>query len=95
MIQHSAPTGASNLLNLNEDTVNVGIVGTTAGASAAAQFFGLTISEWFYVAAIIYTLCIIVDKGVDIYKKAKYKSDWTIEDDKVRINAKSKRDGGE
>lgn len=93
MIGHSAPSGASNLLNLNGDTVNVGIVGTTAGASAAAQFFGLTISEWFYLAAIVYTLCIIIDKVVDIYKKAKYKSEWTVEDDKVRINAKSKHGG--
>lgn len=93
MIPNTAPEGASNLLNLNGDTVNVGVVGTSAGVSAAAQFFGLTISEWFYLAAIIYTLCIIIDKVVDIYKKAKYKSEWTVEDDKVRINAKSKHGG--
>lgn len=93
MIGQAAPSGASNLLNLNGDTVNVGVVGTSAGVSAAAQFFGLTISEWFYLAAIIYTLCIIIDKVVDIYKKAKYKSEWTVEDDKVRINAKSKHGG--
>lgn len=93
MIPNTAPSGASNLLNLNGDTVNVGVVGTTASAEAAAQFFGMTTSEWFYIAAIIYTLSIIIDKGVDIYKKAKYKSEWTIDDDKVRINAKSKRGG--
>lgn len=31
MIGQTAPSGASNLLNLNVDTVNVGVVGTSAG----------------------------------------------------------------
>ncbi|QHJ80099.1 MAG: hypothetical protein [Caudoviricetes sp.] len=93
MIEHTAPSGASSLINLNGDAVNVGVVGTSAGVSAAAQFFGLTINEWFYIAAIIYTFFIIIDKGVDIFKKAKYKAEWTTEDDKVRLNAKSNRGG--
>lgn len=93
MIQGTAPSGASNLLNLNGSTVNVGVVGTTATAEHAAELFGLELSEWFYLAAIVYTLFIIIDKGVDIYKKAKYKAEWTIEDDKVRTDTKSKREG--
>lgn len=31
MLSDTAPSGASNLLNLNGDTVNVGVVGTSAG----------------------------------------------------------------
>lgn len=93
MIGQTAHSGASNLLNLNGDTVQVGVVGGAVATEAVTKILGLTLNEWFYVAAIVYTIFIIIDKGVDIFKKAKYKSDWTIEDDKVRINAKSKRGG--
>lgn len=89
MIGQHAPSGA-NLLNLNGDTVQVSMVGGAAVTETVTRIMGLTLSEWFYIAAIIYTLFIIIDKGVDIYKKAKYKSEWTIEDDRVRIDAKSK-----
>lgn len=49
------------------------IAGTVAADGAARLFFGLTLNEWFYVAAIAYTVVQIgakvVDKIID-WKKA-------------------------
>lgn len=49
------------------------IVGTAAADGASRFFFGLTLNEWFYVAAIAYTVVQIgskvVDKMID-WKKA-------------------------
>ncbi|QVV96889.1 class II holin [Kosakonia phage Kc166A] len=44
------------------------IVGTAAADGASRFFFGLTLNEWFYVAAIAYT---VVQMGVLIYKTYK------------------------
>lgn len=44
------------------------IVGTAAADGASRFFFGLTLNEWFYVAAIAYT---VVQIGVLIYKTIK------------------------
>lgn len=44
------------------------IVGTAAADAASRFFFGLTLNEWFYVAAIAYT---VVQIGVLVYKTIK------------------------
>ena len=44
------------------------IVGTAAADGASRFFFGLTLNEWFYVAAIAYT---VVPIGVLVYKTIK------------------------
>lgn len=44
------------------------IVGTAAADGASRFFFGLTLNEWFYVAAIAYT---VVQIGVLVYKTIK------------------------
>lgn len=68
------------------------VVGAT-GADVVFRFMGLTLNEWFYIAAIIYTVFIIADKAVDVYKKAKYKQDWTIEDDRIRKSDNNSKGG--
>lgn len=44
------------------------IVGTAAADVASRYFFGLTLNEWFYVAAIAYT---VVQIGVLVYRTIK------------------------
>lgn len=47
------------------------IVGTAAADGASRFFFGLTLNEWFYVAAIAYTVVQIGSKVVDVIIKWK------------------------
>ncbi|MDF2397055.1 type II holin [Pseudomonas sp. 3MA1] len=59
-------------LNFNEGVVRATPVVAAAGADVASRFAGLTMSDWFYMAAIIYTLtqCIVlVMKTVKEVKK--------------------------
>ena len=45
------------------------IVGTAGTDMVSRLFFGLSLNEWFYVAAILYTLVQIGAKVVDIIIK--------------------------
>lgn len=61
-------------LDFNNELVKAApIVGTGVADGAARLFFGLSLNEWFYVAAIAYTVVQIgakvVDKMID-WKKA-------------------------
>ena len=61
-------------LDFNNEVVKAApIVGTGVADGAARLFFGLSLNEWFYVAAIAYTVVQIgakvVDKMLD-WKKA-------------------------
>ena len=47
------------------------IVGTAGTDMVSRLFFGLSLNEWFYVAAILYTLVQIGAKVVDILIKYK------------------------
>ncbi|OZO00943.1 type II holin [Pseudomonas sp. IB20] len=55
-------------LNFNEGVVRATPVVAAAGADVASRFAGLTMSDWFYAAAIIYTL---TQCGVLVYKTVK------------------------
>lgn len=62
-------------LDFNNEVIKAAPIAGTAGADGMARlFFGLSLNEWFYVAAIAYTLVQIgakvVDKLID-WKKAK------------------------
>ena len=43
-------------LNFNEGVIRATPVVAAAGADVASRFAGLTMSDWFYAAAIIYSL---------------------------------------
>ncbi|QFR42385.1 type II holin [Pantoea phage vB_PagP-SK1] len=47
------------------------IAGTVAADGAARLFYGLSLNEWFYVAAIAYTVAQIGAKVVDTIVKYK------------------------
>lgn len=55
-------------IDFNNGVVQVAPVAGTAAADAASRFFwGLTLNEWFYVTAILYSLvmtCLAVYKAV-------------------------------
>ncbi|AWD92523.1 holin [Pectobacterium phage Jarilo] len=60
--------------DFNNEILKAAPIGATAGADVAARlFWGLSLNEWFYVAAIAYTVVQIgakvVDKIID-WKKA-------------------------
>lgn len=59
----------------NEIVKAAPIVGTGMADGAARLFFGLSLNEWFYVAAIAYTVvqigAKIVDKIIDWKRAAK------------------------
>lgn len=55
----------------NEVVKAAPIVGTGVADGAARLFFGLSLNEWFYVAAIAYTLAQIGAKVVDTIIKYK------------------------
>lgn len=58
-------------IDFNNGMVQVAPVAGTAAADAASRFFwGLTLNEWFYVTAILYSL---VMTGLAIYKAVKEK----------------------
>jgi hypothetical protein len=68
-------------LDFNNEIVKAAPIAGAAGADAVGRIFlGLSLNEWFYVAAILYTLVQIVAKGVDVYKKAKYNKGETKDD---------------
>lgn len=61
-------------LDFNNEIIKAAPIAGVAGADATARlFFGLSLNEWFYVAAIAYTVVQIgakvVDKIID-WKKA-------------------------
>lgn len=43
-------------MNFNEGVIRATPVVAAAGADVASRFAGLTMSDWFYAAAIIYSL---------------------------------------
>ncbi|MDD0975431.1 type II holin [Pseudomonas fontis] len=55
-------------LNFNEGVVRATPVVAAAGADVASRFAGLTMSDWFYAAAIIYSL---TQCAVLVYKTVK------------------------
>lgn len=55
----------------NEVVKAAPIVGTGVADGAARLFFGLSLNEWFYVAAIAYTVAQIGAKVVDTIVKYK------------------------
>lgn len=52
----------------NETIQSAPIIGTAAADGAARYFWGMTLNEWFYVAAITYT---VVQIGALIYRTYK------------------------
>ena len=59
-------------LDFNNEVVKAApIVGTGVADGAARLFFGLSLNEWFYVAAIAYTVAQIGAKVVDVIIKWK------------------------
>lgn len=65
-------------IDFNNEVVKVApIAGTAIADGAVRAFFGLTLNEWFYVAAIAYT---VAQTFVLIYKAVKGGKDK--EDDK-------------
>lgn len=59
--------------DFNNELLKVAPIGAAAGDIVARSFWGLSLNEWFYVAAIAYTVVQIgakvIDKIID-YKKA-------------------------
>lgn len=55
-------------LHIGDMVVKALPIAGTAAADAAAKFLGLTLNEWFYVAAIAYT---IIQGWATIYKTIK------------------------
>lgn len=59
-------------IDFNNEVVKVAPIAGTAAADGLYQmFWGLNLNEWFYVAAILYTLVQIGSKVVDIILKWK------------------------
>jgi len=52
-------------MNFNEGVIRATPVVAAAGADVASKFAGLTMSDWFYAAAIIYSLA---QTGLLIYR---------------------------
>lgn len=55
-------------LNFNEGVIRATPVVAAAGADVASRFAGLTMSDWFYAAAIFYT---VTQCGILVYKTVK------------------------
>ncbi|NMZ63429.1 type II holin [Pseudomonas oryzihabitans] len=56
-------------IDFNNGVIQATPIAGTAAADAASRFFlGLTLNEWFYVSAILYSL---VMTGLAIYKAVK------------------------
>ena len=59
-------------MDFSNETIKAAPIVGTAGADIASRLFlGLSLYEWFYVAAIAWTLLQIAGKGVDMYLKIK------------------------
>lgn len=59
-------------LDFNNEIIKAApIAGTVAADGAARLFWGLSLNEWFYVAAIAYTVAQIGAKVVDVIIKWK------------------------
>ena len=59
-------------LDFNNEVIKAAPIAGFAGSDMISRmFFGLTLNEWFYVAAIMYTLVQIGAKVVDIIIKYK------------------------
>uniref|UniRef100_A0AB38ZD28 Holin n=1 Tax=Klebsiella phage vB_KpnP_KP17 TaxID=3116927 RepID=A0AB38ZD28_9CAUD len=68
-------------LDFNNEVIKAAPIAGVAGADGVARlFWGLSLNEWFYVAAIAYTVVQIgakvVDKIID-WKKANKGNVWT------------------
>lgn len=55
-------------MNFNEGVIRATPVVAAAGADVASRFAGLTMSDWFYAAAIIYSL---TQTALLVYKTVK------------------------
>lgn len=55
-------------IDFNNEVIKAAPIAAGVGADVAARFMGLTLNEWFYVAAIAYTLC---QTGLTVYKTIK------------------------
>ncbi|SOP76007.1 Phage holin [Yersinia phage fPS-54-ocr] len=59
-------------LDFNNEILKAAPIAGVAGADGVARmFYGMTINEWFYVAAILYTVVQIGAKVVDVIIKWK------------------------
>lgn len=69
-------------LDFNNEVIKAAPIAGVAGADGVARlFWGLSLNEWFYVAAIAYTVVQIgakvVDKIID-WKKANRGDSWKM-----------------
>jgi hypothetical protein len=55
-------------LNFNEGVVRATPIVAAAGADVASRFAGLTMSDWFYAACIVYSL---TQTALIVYKTVK------------------------